>query len=143
VSSEPDGTSNRIKFYRSVAKRRGEDEEAVASDRDDIQEKRLPFLVGPYVLEVEIYCTFSPRPGIFIMTRRLEVNIVFCCVTTIEPRRCVVPYVGRRGETINQGIELNVSMKVFETNKNKSPSSAHMWLCLVCPYVCPYCYVRW
>jgi len=40
----------------------------VPSDWEDIQEKRLPFLVGPYVLEVEIYCGCSLGPGIFIMT---------------------------------------------------------------------------
>jgi hypothetical protein len=114
----------------------------VPSDRDDIQEKRLPFLVGPYVLEVEIYCSCSPRPGIFIRTRRLEVNIVFCCVTYRRAQEVCRPYAGHRGETINQGIELNVSMKVFEANKNKSPSTAHVWPCLAC-LSCVCSYVPW
>jgi hypothetical protein len=125
-----------------VAKRRGDDEEAAPSDWEDIQEKRLPFVVGPYVLEVEIYCSCSLRPVIFIMTRRLEVNIVFPRTMTIEPRRCVSACDGRRGEAINQDIEVNVSMKVFEANKNKFLSSAHMLPCIVYPS-CNYSSVRW
>lgn len=96
-----------------------------------IQEKRLPFLGRPYVREVEIYCSCSPRSGLFIMTRRLEVNIVCCCTTNIEPRRCVAPYFGRRSDAINQDIEPNVGMKVLEANKNKFPSSARMLPCSV------------
>lgn len=120
----------------------GEDEEAVPSDWEDIQEKRLPFLVGPYVLQAEIYCGCSLGLGIFIMTRRLEVNIVFPLTMTIGPRRCVYAYDGRRGAAINQDIEMNVSMKVFEGNKNKFVSSAHMLPCIVYPS-CNCCSVPW
>jgi hypothetical protein len=64
--------------------KRGEDEDAVCSIRSGRYPREMSsFPCLPYVREVEIYSICSPRTGIFIMTRRLEVNIVFCCVSAI------------------------------------------------------------